>query len=187
MYSGDELLSIVIVHFIGIELLKRIMQKARPTSKKQERSAPQLSSIVSSKTKRAQQRRTVEMSASKVVQTVLQEKQQPDGTANISTTIPRPTNSVLSRRTIGANWQQSSMQKPATPAAPHRLPTNANGVRLTKHIGMDCEMVGIGYMGKKNMLARVSIINQMGEVLMDKFCKPWQPVNQRCQQYIFMY
>lgn len=170
MYSGDDLLGIVIVHFIGIELFKRIMQKARPTNKKIPKQGVQLATIVSAKAKRAQQRRTIEMSAATV--TVLQEKH--DGAENISR--PLQSNVVLSRRTIGANWQQSSMQKPSTPSAPHRLPTNANGVRLTKHIAMDCEMVGIGYMGKKHMLARVSIINQMGEVLMDKFCKPWQPV-----------
>lgn len=172
MYSGDELLSIVIV-LIGIELFKRIMQKARPITKKQPQpKGVQLPSIVSPKTKRAQQRRSIEMSAGK---TVLLENQRSDEN---TTAIPRP-NAVLSRRTIGANWQQSSMQKPLIAAAPHRLATNANGVRLTKHIAMDCEMVGIGYMGKKHMLARVSIINQMGEVLMDKFCKPWQPVSYR--------
>lgn len=41
---------------------------------------------------------------------------------------------------------------------------------------MDCEMVGVGYAAKKHMLARVSIVNQRGEVLMDRFVRPREPV-----------
>lgn len=76
---------------------------------------------------------------------------------------------ILDRKIIGANWQQSTLNVPTI--------SNHNGIRLTKHIALDCEMVGIGNKGKKNMLARVSIVNQMGEVLMDKFCKPYHPVS----------
>lgn len=43
---------------------------------------------------------------------------------------------------------------------------------LTKHIALDCEMVGTGHMGETNTLARVTIVNQNGEVLLDKYCKP---------------
>ncbi|XKL62123.1 hypothetical protein PGB90_001956 [Kerria lacca] len=39
-------------------------------------------------------------------------------------------------------------------------------------IAIDCEMVGIGEGGKENMLARVSIVNSLGECLYDTFVKP---------------
>lgn len=37
-------------------------------------------------------------------------------------------------------------------------------------------MVGIGEMGMENMLARVSIVNQLGQCLYDKYVKPTEPV-----------
>ncbi|XP_068081801.1 RNA exonuclease 4 [Anabrus simplex] len=50
-----------------------------------------------------------------------------------------------------------------------------NTKRLTKIIGMDCEMVGVEDQ-KKNMLARVSIVNRFGECVYDKYVKPTEPV-----------
>lgn len=43
-------------------------------------------------------------------------------------------------------------------------------------IALDCEMVGIGPNGKDNMLARVSIVNEKGDIIMDKYVMPTQPV-----------
>ena len=40
---------------------------------------------------------------------------------------------------------------------------------------MDCEMVGVGD-GNENMLARVSVVNQHGEMVYDKFVKPMETV-----------
>jgi len=37
-------------------------------------------------------------------------------------------------------------------------------------------MVGVGEMGLENMLARVSIVNQLGECLYDKYVKPTEPI-----------
>lgn len=37
-------------------------------------------------------------------------------------------------------------------------------------------MVGIGEMGMDNMIARVSIVNQLGQCLYDKHVKPTEPV-----------
>lgn len=37
-------------------------------------------------------------------------------------------------------------------------------------------MVGIGFAAKKNMVARVSVVNEMGEVLMDRYVRPREPV-----------
>lgn len=39
-------------------------------------------------------------------------------------------------------------------------------------VAMDCEMVGIGEDKKENMLARVSIVNSLGECVYDTFVKP---------------
>lgn len=51
-------------------------------------------------------------------------------------------------------------------------------------IALDCEMVGIGIGGKTHMVARVSIVNQEGEILIDKFVKPKHPVS---VQFISIY
>ena len=50
-----------------------------------------------------------------------------------------------------------------------------NNFRLTKVVSMDCEMVGVGD-GNENMLARVSVVNQHGEMVYDKFVKPMEKV-----------
>ncbi|PAA83377.1 hypothetical protein BOX15_Mlig004156g3, partial [Macrostomum lignano] len=47
---------------------------------------------------------------------------------------------------------------------------------VTRRLALDCEFVGCGYQGKDNMLARVSIVNQFGTVLLDKFVQPTEPV-----------
>lgn len=41
---------------------------------------------------------------------------------------------------------------------------------------MDCEMVGIGPNGRDHMLARVSIVNEKGDIILDKYVKPTEPV-----------
>ncbi|XP_053207001.1 RNA exonuclease 4-like [Panonychus citri] len=41
---------------------------------------------------------------------------------------------------------------------------------------MDCEMVGVGEQGKQSVLARVSLVNQFGNCIYDKYVKPLEPV-----------
>lgn len=41
---------------------------------------------------------------------------------------------------------------------------------------MDCEMVGTGPDGVDSILARVSIVNQFGHALLDKYVKPRETV-----------
>ena len=41
---------------------------------------------------------------------------------------------------------------------------------------MDCEMVGVGYGGKDSILARVSIVNQYGRCVYDRYCRPTERV-----------
>ncbi|CAF0880599.1 unnamed protein product [Brachionus calyciflorus] len=47
---------------------------------------------------------------------------------------------------------------------------------LTKVIAMDCEMVGVGEDGRDSILARVSIVNRLGEVIYDKHVQPTESV-----------
>ena len=47
---------------------------------------------------------------------------------------------------------------------------------LTKIIGMDCEMIGVGEDGKDSILARVSIVNHFGHCVYDKYVKPTEKV-----------
>jgi RNA exonuclease 4 len=44
------------------------------------------------------------------------------------------------------------------------------------YVAIDCEMVGVGPDGSESMLARVSIVNWHGAVLMDSFVKPKEKV-----------
>lgn len=47
---------------------------------------------------------------------------------------------------------------------------------LTRALAMDCEMVGVGPKGEESVAARVSIVNQYGKCVYDKYIKPTQPV-----------
>ncbi|XP_053774878.1 RNA exonuclease 4 isoform X2 [Desmodus rotundus] len=47
---------------------------------------------------------------------------------------------------------------------------------LTKALAMDCEMVGVGPAGEESAAARVSIVNQYGRCIYDKYVRPAQPV-----------
>lgn len=48
--------------------------------------------------------------------------------------------------------------------------------RSSEYIALDCEMVGTGDNGKDNMLARVSLVNQHGCCVYDKFVKPRESI-----------
>lgn len=41
---------------------------------------------------------------------------------------------------------------------------------------MDCEMVGVGPKGEDSIVARVSIVNQFGKCVYDKYVKPTEKV-----------
>ncbi|KAM4876768.1 RNA exonuclease 4 [Thomomys bottae] len=47
---------------------------------------------------------------------------------------------------------------------------------LTKALAMDCEMVGVGPKGEDSIAARVSLVNQHGKCVYDKYVKPTEPV-----------
>lgn len=48
--------------------------------------------------------------------------------------------------------------------------------KLGKYVAIDCEMVGVGPEGVESALARVTIVNYNGTVLMDKFVLPQERV-----------
>ncbi|XP_794891.3 RNA exonuclease 4 [Strongylocentrotus purpuratus] len=48
--------------------------------------------------------------------------------------------------------------------------------KITKCVALDCEMVGIGHEGKESILARVSMVNEYGHCIYDKFVKPREKV-----------
>ncbi|XP_023173054.1 RNA exonuclease 4 [Drosophila hydei] len=92
----------------------------------------------------------------------------------------------ISRRSAGSNWQAaaavgSENQKQTTTAGDedaNAVLTKSARARLkrktqrNRYLAMDCEMVGVGFNGQDDMLARVSIVNKVGEVLLDKHVKP---------------
>ncbi|XP_013049430.3 RNA exonuclease 4 [Anser cygnoides] len=47
---------------------------------------------------------------------------------------------------------------------------------LTRTVAMDCEMVGVGPKGEDSIVARVSIVNQFGKCVYDKYVKPTEEV-----------
>uniref|UniRef100_A0A8C5KKJ1 RNA exonuclease 4 n=1 Tax=Jaculus jaculus TaxID=51337 RepID=A0A8C5KKJ1_JACJA len=47
---------------------------------------------------------------------------------------------------------------------------------LTKALALDCEMVGVGPKGEESIAARVSIVNQYGKCVYDKYVKPTEHV-----------
>ena len=56
---------------------------------------------------------------------------------------------------------------------------NVNAVdptKIGKFISLDCEMVGVGAEGETSMLARVSIVNYHGHVVLDEFVLPSEQV-----------
>ena len=62
---------------------------------------------------------------------------------------------------------------------PKTLPNHVGakeGAKVTKVIGIDCEMVGVGENGKDSILARVSLVNQYGECVYDKFVIPTEKI-----------
>ncbi|KAI8084661.1 ribonuclease H-like domain-containing protein [Halteromyces radiatus] len=48
--------------------------------------------------------------------------------------------------------------------------------KIGKYVAIDCEMVGVGPEGKESALARVSLVNYNGAVLLDIFVKPQEKV-----------
>ncbi len=66
----------------------------------------------------------------------------------------------------------------SAPSSSSRLhsPLNMHARRPGKYLAVDCEMVGVGLDGAESALARVSLVNFHGVVLMDEFVRPRERV-----------
>mmetsp|Transcript_33846 Transcript_33846/g.79107 ORF Transcript_33846/g.79107 Transcript_33846/m.79107 type:complete len:355 (-) Transcript_33846:54-1118(-) len=92
---------------------------------------------------------------------------------------PRPKFEASHKFLVSSNWKSLLERRPDI--APKQaeitkkvaLPTD--GVADTV-VALDCEMVGTGSGGKESSLARVSIVDHEGRVLIDRFVKPDKPV-----------
>lgn len=96
----------------------------------------------------------------------------------------------VSRRAAGSNWMAAAVIAPGAAPGSENQATEETSPGLTKSartrikkkaqrnriLAMDCEMVGVGHNGDDDMLARVSIVNRVGEVLLDKHVKPRREV-----------
>lgn len=54
-------------------------------------------------------------------------------------------------------------------------PTGRN-TAVTRTLALDCEMVGVGEDGRRSVLARVSVVNEDGNVILDVFVQPTERV-----------
>ncbi|WVQ97089.1 hypothetical protein IAU59_004199 [Kwoniella sp. CBS 9459] len=57
-----------------------------------------------------------------------------------------------------------------------RIALNESKKAPGNYIAIDCEMVGLGHMGSESALARVSIVNYHGHILLDTFVQPREKV-----------
>lgn len=57
-----------------------------------------------------------------------------------------------------------------------KLVNSEKAKAIGKYLAIDCEFVGVGPEGKENALARVSLVNYYGHVILDEFVKPREKV-----------
>jgi len=95
--------------------------------------------------------------------------------------VPAPSsNWLLLKETIPKtkqpSWKLNTQQKPKKreESAESVLKPLSEETRVTKYLGLDCEMVGVE--GGQSILARVVIVNSFGNLIYDKFVKPKEKV-----------
>lgn len=77
----------------------------------------------------------------------------------------------------GAEWCRMGLAHwPKIPAHDIYYTGAFGSPSLTKALALDCEMVGVGPKGEESIAARVSIVNQYGKCVYDKYIKPTEPV-----------
>jgi len=82
---------------------------------------------------------------------------------------------------VSNNWKALCSKRPdvAPKAAAALVHKAADGGATADVVALDCEMVGVGPSGVRSALARVSIVDFEGNVLMDKFVRP----NEKVEDY----
>lgn len=89
----------------------------------------------------------------------------PNGVADIE--------NILNIRNLSINNEIQFSKKTSSTKRPR---PRVYSTELTDCLGLDCEFVGTGAGGKEHMLARVSIVNERGEVVLDSYVKPQKDV-----------
>ncbi|KAK4470071.1 hypothetical protein MN116_006536 [Schistosoma mekongi] len=95
---------------------------------------------------------------------------------------PQPTSGLYSLNNPKEVWFDDVPQALITSSIQDQSATTKSLVKLTsfagptRRIAMDCEFVGVGFEGKDDALARVSIVNQFGHTLLDTFVRPEERV-----------
>lgn len=79
---------------------------------------------------------------------------------------------------VSGNWRGLLERRPtiAPKAAAARAAPPPDGGAAPNVVGLDCEMVGVGPEGTRSALARVSIVDHEGNVLMDRLVRPCERV-----------
>ncbi|RLV94762.1 RNA exonuclease 4 [Spathaspora sp. JA1] len=77
-----------------------------------------------------------------------------------------------------ALWAKEHITKEDLPSSPVSIPHTPSRRKEEpgKYIAIDCEFVGVGPEGERSVLARVSLVNFYGHVLLDEFVKPKEKV-----------
>uniref|UniRef100_A0A8C5U8Q5 RNA exonuclease 4 n=1 Tax=Malurus cyaneus samueli TaxID=2593467 RepID=A0A8C5U8Q5_9PASS len=81
-----------------------------------------------------------------------------------------PEAAKIARRNLGLETN------PSKPSVEQVLVKEKAFDGLTRAVAMDCEMVGVGPKGEDSIVARVSIVNQFGKCIYDKYVKPTEKV-----------
>ncbi len=88
--------------------------------------------------------------------------------------------SIVHKKATGANNWKAFLENSKSDSKDDEFEVDVEDecskTKITHCVAIDCEMVGFGESGKDNMLARVSIVNCLGECLYDTFVKPTAPV-----------
>lgn len=82
---------------------------------------------------------------------------------------------ILNIRHLSIDNAENNFSKKTT-AKSGRPRAKIFSTELTNCLALDCEFVGIGPHGKEHMLARVSIVNERAEVVLDTYVKPQKAV-----------
>ncbi|KAH8872810.1 RNA exonuclease 4 [Schistosoma japonicum] len=95
---------------------------------------------------------------------------------------PQPISGLYSLNNTKEVWFDDVPQALIASSTQDQSATTKSLVKLasfagpTRRIAMDCEFVGVGFEGKDDALARVSIVNQFGHTLLDTFVRPEERV-----------
>ncbi|KAK9475869.1 ribonuclease H-like domain-containing protein [Lipomyces japonicus] len=87
------------------------------------------------------------------------------------------TNSVTAKLFASLGDDEKISGKGASKSLSYRpVDIDESKTSIGKYVALDCEFVGVGPDGKRSVLARVSMVNYYGAVIMDEFVRPEERV-----------